>query len=176
MLDRAIRTLAEPSGTLAHVATCSINLSGQSLTDLKVYDYIHQLLKSTGVDPHRLCFEITESSVIANMDVAQQFVGGLRKLGCRFALDDFGSGLSTFDYLKQLEVDYVKLDGQLMHSLTEDIDLQNKVREIVKSASDLQILTIAERVENANTMAVLFQVGVHFMQGHYVHEPEVVLQ
>ena len=174
MLDRAIRTLAEPSGTLAHVATCSINLSGQSLTDLKVYDYIHQLLKSTGVDPHRLCFEITESSVIANMDVAQQFVGGLRKLGCRFALDDFGSGLSTFDYLKQLEVDYVKLDGSLVRDVASSRVSQAMVHAVNYVVHVMGMESIAEFVESDAIIATVRKLSVDYLQGYAIGRPQPI--
>jgi EAL domain-containing protein (putative c-di-GMP-specific phosphodiesterase class I) len=98
----------------------------------------------------------------------------LRKLGLRFALsvwrrqNRLNSGYS--------ETDYIKIDGELMHSLTTDMQMQDSVRQLAAAAEQRKIETIAERVENANAMAVLFQLGVNFMQGHYVHEPEVILQ
>jgi diguanylate cyclase (GGDEF)-like protein/PAS domain S-box-containing protein len=174
VLDRAIRTLADPSSTLAEVATCSINLSGQSLTDLKVYDYIHQLLKKTSIDPHRLCFEITESSMIANMDVAQQFVSGLRKLGCRFALDDFGSGLSTFDYLKQLEVDYVKLDGSLVRDVATSRVSQAMVHAVNYVVHVMGMESIAEFVESDAIIATVRKLSVDYLQGYAIGRPEPI--
>jgi diguanylate cyclase (GGDEF)-like protein/PAS domain S-box-containing protein len=174
VLDKALHTLAEPTGSLANISTCSINLSGQSLTDLKVYDYIHQLLKKTRVDPRRLCFEITESSVIANMDIAQQFVSGLRKVGCRFALDDFGSGLSTFDYLKQLEVDYVKLDGSLVRDVATSRVSQAMVHAINYVVHVMGMKSIAEFVESDAIVATVRKLSVDYLQGYAIGRPEPV--
>ncbi len=174
VLDKALHILAEPSGKLATVTTCSINLSGQSLTDLKVYDYIHQLLKKTRVDPRRICFEITESSVIANMDLAQQFVSGLRKIGCRFALDDFGSGLSTFDYLKQLEVDYVKLDGSLIRDVATSRVSQAMVHAINYVVHVMGMKSIAEFVESDAIIATVRRLSVDYLQGYAIGRPEPI--
>ena len=160
--------------SLAQVSTCSINLSGQSLTDLKVYDYVHQLLNKTRVDPRRLCFEITESSVIANMDVAQQFVSGLRKIGCRFALDDFGSGLSTFDYLKQLEVDYVKLDGSLVRDVVTSRVSQAMVHAINYVVHVMGMESIAEFVESDAIIATVRKLSIDYLQGYAIGRPEPI--
>ena len=110
------------------------------------------------------------------LERAAHFMNELKARGCEFSLDDFGNGLSSFSYLQNLPVDYIKIDGELMHTLMTDNAMQSAVRKIVEAAGKRNIKTIAERVENANAMAVLFQLGLDFMQGHYVHEPEVVLQ
>ena len=98
------------------------------------------------------------------------------KLGIGFALEHYGVDKERFQILDILKPDYVKIDGELMHTLMTDSDLQNSVSKVVAAAKERGIKTIAERVENANAMAVLFQLGLDFMQGHYVHEPEVVLE
>lgn len=174
VLDKALHILADPSGVLSGVSTCSINLSGQSLTDLKVYDYVHHLVKNTGVDPRRICFEITESAVIANMDLAQQFVGGLRKIGCRFALDDFGSGLSTFDYLKQLEVDYVKLDGSLVRDVATSRVSQAMVHAINYVVQVMGMKSIAEFVESDAIIATVRKLSIDYVQGYAIGMPEPI--
>ena len=100
----------------------------------------------------------------------------LRKLGVRFALEHYGIDKNRFQILDILKPNYIKIDGQLMHTLTTDTNMQDSVQKVAAAADQRNIETIAERVENANAMAVLFQLGVNFMQGHYVQEPEVVLQ
>ena len=174
VLDRAVHMLASGTGDVRHLTTCSLNLSGQSLTDLKLYDYIIRLLEETGVNPKRLCFEITESAVIANMEVARQFVNGLRNLGCRFALDDFGSGLSTFDYLKQLEVDYVKLDGSLVRDVATSRVSQAMVHAVNYVTHVMGMKTIAEFVESEQIMQALRKLSVDYAQGYAIGKPSEV--
>ena len=153
-----------------------IRLSRQSVEDDGLIDWIKEIINKTGINARQLVIQLAEQDIVRLVKPVTSLFESLRRIGLGTAIEHFGFDNSRLQMLDALRPDYVKLDGQLMHSLTEDGELQNKVRDIVKRASDLQILTIAERVENANTMAVLFQVGVHFMQGHYVHEPEVVLQ
>ena len=102
--------------------------------------------------------------------------GKLKKIGVGFALEHYGVDCEKFQILDMLKPDYIKVDGELMHSLMTDKDTQSNVERIVQAASERDIKSIAERVENANAMAVLFQLGLDYMQGHYVNEPEVVLQ
>ena len=174
VLDKALHMLASGSADVRQLTTCSINLSGQSLTDLKLYDYILKLLEETKVNPQRICFEITESAVIANMEVARQFVSGLRKIGCRFALDDFGSGLSTFDYLKQLEVDYVKLDGSLVRDIATSRVSQAMVHAVNYVAHVMGMKTIAEFVESEQIMQALRKLSVDYAQGYAIGKPRPV--
>jgi len=172
VLDKALKKLASNDAYMVRLATCTINLSGQSLTDLKLYDYILKLLKETEVDPRRICFEITESAVIANMDIAQQFVNGLRKIGCRFALDDFGSGLRTFDYLKQLNVDYVKLDGSLVRDVATSRVSQAMVHAVNYVAHVMGMKSIAEFVESDATLQTLRDLSVDYAQGYALGKPQ----
>jgi len=171
VLSKALHKLADNDSTVSKILNCSINLSGQSLTDMKLYDYIIKLLKETGVDPRRICFEITESTVIANMEIAREFVKGLRKIGCRFALDDFGSGLSTFDYLKQLDVDYVKLDGSLVRDIATSRVSQAMVHAVNYVAHVMGMKSIAEYVESDEIMQALKKLSVDYAQGYAIGKP-----
>jgi EAL domain-containing protein (putative c-di-GMP-specific phosphodiesterase class I) len=172
VLNRTLRKIATNDDDVAQLATCTINLSGQSLTDLKLYDYILKLLNETEVDPKRICFEITESAVIANMQIARQFVDGLRKIGCRFALDDFGSGLSTFDYLKQLNVDYVKLDGSLVRDVSTSRVSQAMVHAINYVVHVMGMKSIAEFVESDAILKALSKLSVDYAQGYAIARPQ----
>ena len=174
VLDKALHMLASGSADVRQLTTCSLNLSGQSLSDLKLYDYILKLLEETKVNPKRICFEITESAVIANMEVARQFVKGLRKIGCRFALDDFGSGLSTFDYLKQLEVDYVKLDGSLVRDIATSRVSQAMVHAVNYVTHVMGMKTIAEFVESEQILQALGKLSVDYAQGYAIGKPRPV--
>jgi diguanylate cyclase (GGDEF)-like protein/PAS domain S-box-containing protein len=174
VLEKALHLLASGDAEVRQLTTCSLNLSGQSLTDLKLYDYILKLLEETKVNPKRICFEITESAVIANMEVARQFVNGLRKIGCRFALDDFGSGLSTFDYLKQLEVDYVKLDGSLVRDVATSRVSQAMVHAVNYVTHVMGMKTIAEFVESEQIMQALRKLSVDYAQGYAIGKPAPV--
>jgi diguanylate cyclase (GGDEF)-like protein/PAS domain S-box-containing protein len=172
VLKKALQMLAGENPAMQQLTSCSINLSGQSLNDLKLHDYILGLLDETGVDPRRLCFEITESAVIANMEIAREFVNSLRKRGVTFALDDFGSGLSTFDYLKKLNVDYVKLDGSLVRDITTSRVSQAMVHAINYVAHVMGMKTIAEFVESDNIMRALQKLSVDFAQGYAIGKPQ----
>lgn len=154
-----------------HLSTCAINMSGQSLSDMTVFDYIVKQLEETELDPRRICFEITESAVIANMELAREFVNGLRKLGCRFSLDDFGSGLSTFDYLKQLDVDYVKLDGSLVREIATSRISQAMVHAVNYVTHVMGMKSIAEFVESDSIVESLRKVSVDYVQGYAIGKP-----
>ena len=120
--------------------------------------------------------QIPERDAAKYIKQTRALVQHTRKLGIGFALEHYGIATERFQILDILKPDYIKLDGELMHTLTTNTDLQNSVTKVVTAAQERKIKTIAERVENANAMAVLFQLGLDFMQGHYVHEPEVVLE
>jgi len=172
VLDRTLHHLARNGEDTRDIATCSINLSGQSLSDIKMFSFITGLIAETGVDPRRLCFEITESAVIANMDIASQFIHGLRNIGCRFALDDFGSGLSTFDYLKRLPVDYVKLDGILVRDVATSRVSQAMVHAVNYVVHVMGMKSIAEFVESDAIMEALRKLSVDYAQGYAIGKPK----
>ncbi|HEX7082245.1 MAG TPA: sensor domain-containing phosphodiesterase [Gammaproteobacteria bacterium] len=153
-----------------------VRLSQQSLRDGTLFEWLKKELEKRRMPPAKLCVQYPEQDAAKQIKTAKQLVEQLRSVGVAFALEHFGIEKSRFQILDILKPDYIKIDGELMHSLTSDTRMQEHVRHVTELAEARKILTIAERVENANAMAVLFQLGVHFMQGHYVHEPEVVLQ
>ena len=171
VLKNTFGKLVSNDAVSIHLSTCAINLSGQSLSDMSMYDYIVGLLGETDIDPRRICFEITESAVIANMEIAREFVNGLRKLGCRFSLDDFGSGLSTFDYLKQLDVDYVKLDGTLVRDIDTSRVSQAMVHAVNYVTHVMGMKSIAEFVESDNILESLRKLSVDYVQGYAIGKP-----
>lgn len=153
-----------------------VRLSRQSLKDVSLIAWLKQELGKHGIEPGRICLQINEQEAARYIKQTRVMVSKLRKIGLAFALEHYGVEKGRVQILDILKPDYIKIDGELMHSLMTDTSMQDKVRELANAASQRGIETIAERVENANTMAVLFQLGIHYMQGHYVHEPEVVLQ
>jgi len=142
------------------------------LGDEELLENIEALLQANpAVDPARLCFEVTETAAIANLDNAMGFIGRLQALGCRFALDDFGSGLSSFAYLRQLPVNYLKIDGMFVREiLANPVDLA-----LVRSMNDLAHVlgkrTVAEYVDNAEVLEKLREVGVDYAQGYLFGRP-----
>ncbi len=128
------------------------------------------------MDPGKLCLQVPEQEAAKFIKQTQAMVANFQKLGLRFALEHYGIDQKRFQILDILKPNYIKIDGELMHTLTTDTAMQESVRQVALAASQRDIETIAERVENANAMAVLFQLGVNYMQGHYVQEPEVVSQ
>jgi diguanylate cyclase (GGDEF)-like protein/PAS domain S-box-containing protein len=151
--------------------TVAVNLSGTSLNDERFLEYLICELSSTELVPGAMCFEITETAAIANMDNVVYFMRELKNRGCHFALDDFGSGLSSFMYLKTLPVDYLKIDGQFVENVTRDPIDRSMVEAISKVGKAMGIHTIAERVESAEVLAELARLGVGFAQGFHIAKP-----
>jgi diguanylate cyclase (GGDEF)-like protein/PAS domain S-box-containing protein len=151
--------------------TISINLSGASVTDAGFLEYIKDEMESSSVPPGVICFEITETAAIENIEAATEFIHQLKRLGCRFALDDFGSGLSSFAYLKELPVDYLKIDGSFVKDMATDAVDCAMVNAIYQLASVLGIKTIAEFVENDIILKKLADIGVDYAQGYGISKP-----
>ena len=149
----------------------SINVSGQTLGDPSFLEYVVDCLDSTGVAPNRVCFEVTESALIANLATAQRFIEVLHGMGAEFALDDFGSGLGAFSKLKHLPVDYLKIDGSFTRGLAVDAVNQEMVSAMVKLADTLNFQTIAEEVEDQSDFDAVRAMGVDFVQGHVIERP-----
>jgi EAL domain-containing protein (putative c-di-GMP-specific phosphodiesterase class I) len=151
-------------------------MSHQSMQDATLVEWMQSEFESNKLDPSHVCVQTPEQEAAKFIKETKQRVEEFREVGVQFALEHYGIDKNRFQILDILKPNYIKIDGELMHSLTSDMELQESVRKLTAAAGQRKIETIAERVENANEMAVLFQLGVHFMQGHYVHEPEVVLQ
>jgi diguanylate cyclase (GGDEF)-like protein/PAS domain S-box-containing protein len=157
---------------LDNLSLCAINISGHSLVNGELLEFIIEQFRRVPVPPEKICFEITETAAISNLAHASRFIAVLGQLGCRFALDDFGSGFSSFGYLKRLPVNYLKIDGVFVQGMAKyPIDYA-----MVKSINDighvLGKITIAEFVENQDIVAKLRQIGVDYMQGYYLGTPK----
>jgi len=149
----------------------SINLSGKAFEDAGLLPMIQNQLTATGLDPTWITFEITETAAIANLAAAETFIAALKDIGCQFALDDFGSGFSSFAYLKHLPVDKLKIDGAFVKGMAHSSVDQAMVESMNQIAHALGKQTIAECVENAETLQILQQIGVDRVQGNYVGRP-----
>jgi len=150
----------------------TINLSGSTLGDEQTLAYILSMIKENGSPADRICFEITETAAIANFANALNFINTLKHKGCKFALDDFGSGLSSFAYLKNLPVDYLKIDGSFVRDITFDKTDKAIVKSIIEIGHTLGLKTIAEFVENDDILAQLEEMGVDYVQGYAIGRPE----
>ena len=148
-----------------------INLSGQSLCDAGFMEFITNEFAISNLDPERFTFEITETSAIANFSYAVKFINTLRQLGCQFALDDFGSGLSSFAYLKNMPVNYLKIDGTFVTGMLTDTTDAAFLEAIHQIAGIMGIDTIAEYVENKETLDRLHEIGITYAQGFYLDQP-----
>jgi EAL domain-containing protein (putative c-di-GMP-specific phosphodiesterase class I) len=130
-------------------------------------------ISAKGLDPGRICFEITESAVIANLNKARGFIHALRQMGCQFSLDDFGSGLSSFGYLKNLEVDFLKIDGMFIKSIASSQIDRAMVESINHIGHVMGLHTIAEFAEDDEIIAILGEIGIDYAQGYGVAKPEL---
>ncbi|MGQ0585904.1 MAG: putative bifunctional diguanylate cyclase/phosphodiesterase [Gammaproteobacteria bacterium] len=163
------QALARDSGLCQH--RFGINLSADSLRDPQLLAFVRGALVRHGVPPAMVYFELTESAAIANLGAAAGFMRGLRELGCAFALDDFGSGMSSFTWLKQLPVDLLKIDGGFIREIVHNPVDQAIVRAVLAVGAQLGIPLIAEYVETAAIRAALRELGVHYGQGHAIARP-----
>ena len=146
----------------------SVNLSGPSMNDDTLHQFIIDQFVDNGIDPARICFEITETAAIRNLPKAQDLMARLKLLGCRFSLDDFGSGLSSFGYLKSLPVDFLKIDGSFIRGIADNPVHRAMVEAIHKVGRVIGIQTIAEFVEDAVTLDVVNNIGIDYAQGYAV--------
>jgi EAL domain-containing protein (putative c-di-GMP-specific phosphodiesterase class I) len=153
-----------------------VRLSRQSIVDRSTIGWMQREFDERNFDCSRLVTQLPERDAARHIKQTRDMVRKLKKLGVGFAIEHYGIDQARFQILDILTPDYIKIDGELMHTLMTDTGMQEAVQRIVAAAAERDIKSIAERVENANAMAVLFQLGLDYMQGHYVHEPEVVLQ
>lgn len=171
--EQGKRLLAAMERTSA--SHCAINLSGASLNDDKFLAFLEEALQRTAIAGSKLCFEITETVAVNNFDRIREVMLSFKQFGCKFALDDFGSGMSSFSYLKNLPVDYLKIDGSLIQHIVEDAADFAMVEAIHRVGSVLGLKTIAEFVESEATLQRLCDIGVDYAQGFAIHRPEPLL-
>lgn len=173
VVSHAFSVLAQRQGSQDSdpIATCAINLSGPTFGDQAFLGYVREQLAHFHIPPQQICFEITETSAIANLGSAMHFIRELKILGCRFSLDDFGAGMSSFAYLKHLPVDYLKIDGSFVKDMLEDPIDRAMVESINQIGHVMGKLTIAEFVETPEIMLALAEVGVDYAQGYGIAKP-----
>jgi diguanylate cyclase (GGDEF)-like protein len=153
------------------LSSCAINLSGATLSDDDFIDYVRWQFDLYRVPPGMICFEITETSAIANLSSAKRFIQALKKLGCRFSLDDFGTGMSSFSYLKHLPVDYIKIDGSFVTEMLNSKVDRAMVEAIAHIAKVMGKRTVAEFVESNDILQALREIGVDYGQGYAIGNP-----
>lgn len=173
-IDRyVVRTLLDYLAKHPEAKTSyAVNLSGRTLAEPDFLNFVAEQLAFHQISANRLCFEITETAAINDLQSARRMVEGLRELGCRFFLDDFGSGMCSFAYLKQLPVDYLKIDGSFIRNMLTDSDDLVIVNAVAQIARDLRRQTVAEFVESDLLLERLRSIGVDYAQGYAIHVPE----
>jgi PAS domain S-box-containing protein len=152
-----------------------VRLSRDSVSDPGLLPWLELQLKSTLADAHLLCLQVTEDVAAQHMHQTEQLARGLRARGVKFALEHFGTGRDSQNLFNSLPLDFVKIDGSLMQGLGSSIELQQKIKALADAAKRHKVQTVAERIEDANTMAVVWQLGVQYIQGYFVHAPEEVV-
>jgi len=150
----------------------AINIAGQTLADVEFLEFVVDCFDHTGASPGDICFEVTESSVVASLDHARRFIQVLHGMGCEFALDDFGSGLSSFANLKTLPMDYLKIDGSFIRNLAVDTVNQAVVAAMIDLSRSLNFRVVAEQVEDQSSLDTVKRMGIDFVQGFIVGRPQ----
>ncbi len=176
VVSHVVETLVYRGEPGSEPYTLAVNLSGTTLNDARFLDFVLDELAGSAVPAGALCFEITETAAIANLGQVVAFMRALKARGCRFSLDDFGTGLSSLMYLKNLPVDYVKIDGQFVRNVTRDRADEAVVEAIARMARAFGIEAIAERVESRDAMRRLGELGVAYAQGFFVAVPQSVAE
>jgi diguanylate cyclase (GGDEF)-like protein/PAS domain S-box-containing protein len=171
VVNTALAAIAGGEIKLPGNRSCAINLSAQTLADDAFLGFVVDTLDHTGVSPAAICFEVTERAILANLQQAQRFVEVLHGIGCEFSLDDFGSGLGSFSNLKELPIDYLKIDGTYTRNLTGDEVNQEMVSAMIKLARKMEFRVVAEQVEFQEDFDWLRDSGIDFIQGRFVDAP-----
>ena len=171
VIENTFKAIAE---NIQDLETCySINLSGLTLADRDIFDKVVVLFDCYKISPHRICFEITETSAITHLKSALHFMDNMIDFGCSFSLDDFGSGLSSFSYLQKLHVNVIKIDGAFVRDMDNNEVNRIFVENIKRIANAMNKKTVAEFVENAEIEALLTEIGIDYGQGYHIHKPEL---
>ena len=175
VVKRAIGTLAEHRAKGVDTQFF-IKISGPTLQDADLIAYIQTCIKEARLPGDALIFEIAEKTASQQLKYAKAFVKTLQELHCKTALEHFGAGPNSFQLLKHLPVDYLKIDGSFIHNLASDNDNQAMVKSILDTANSMNKQCIAEYVQDAHSLAVLWQSGIHYIQGNFLQEPSEVLE
>ncbi|MES9822423.1 MAG: bifunctional diguanylate cyclase/phosphodiesterase [Candidatus Thiodiazotropha sp.] len=170
VVNAAVKKLALLQQT-GYTGMFTINLSGQTVTNKQLIEDIETLVVNSAIDPGKVIFEITETSAVSNLMSANEMITRLSALGCSFALDDFGSGFSSFSHLKNLPVDFIKIDGLFVRGVATDPSDRAIVHSINDIAHSLGKETIAEYVEDAAILRFLYESGINYVQGHFLSPP-----
>lgn len=177
VLSKFFKSFAKSGAITSHLRHLyAINLSGASVNDDQFINFLKQQFQLYQIPPQQICFEITETVAIANLNKAAQLIRELRAMGCRFALDDFGSGMSSFTYLKHLPVDYLKIDGSFIKDIVNDPIAASMVEAINSIGHVMGIKTIAEFVADQNILDKVKEIGVDYAQGYAISPPQPLLQ
>ncbi|MBI5492263.1 MAG: EAL domain-containing protein [Deltaproteobacteria bacterium] len=171
IIKKTLELMSE-AGRKGKSFTFSINLSGKDMMDEDLISFIQHAVSETGADPGRIVFEITETAAVFDIDRAVKFVKALKSIGCHFSLDDFGVGFTSFTYLKELDVDYIKIDGSFIRDLNKNRNDQLFVKAIADVARGMGIKSVAEFVESDETLKLVKKLGVDYAQGYYIGKPE----
>jgi EAL domain-containing protein (putative c-di-GMP-specific phosphodiesterase class I) len=176
-LDRAVvSTCLHQVSRLPDETGVAINLSGKSIGDPSLLHLIETTIHDLKINPSRIIFELTETAAFYNLDEVRHFVSRIKALGCRFALDDFGVGFSSFYYIKELDFDYLKLDGSFIKNLPKNRNDQVFVRAMVEISKVFGLMVIAEWVEDQETEILLREFSVSYGQGYYFGKPMPLAQ
>ena len=171
VVDNLLSWAAANQHVWQQLALVSVNLSATSLQDKEFMTWLELRLMSEPLLVGRLCFEITETAAVSQVEQATALIELLKPLGCKLALDDFGSGFSSFAYLKELDVDFVKIDGQFVRHVCDNAKDKAIVNAICQLSRDMHFQTIAEFVENEDISELLANIGVDYAQGYAVSQP-----
>ena len=175
VVQTALAALGRGALRVAPEHSIAINLSGQTLGDTQFLEFVVDCLDRTGVSPTQVCFEVTENSVIANIEYARRFIGVLHGMGCKFALDNFGRGMGSFSNLKNLTMDFLKIDGSFIRNLARDSVNQAMVTAMIKLARTLNFKVVAEQVEDEAALDAVRKMGVDYVQGYLIARPQPLL-
>jgi EAL domain-containing protein (putative c-di-GMP-specific phosphodiesterase class I) len=172
VVNQAIELLKPHAELLAeNPVVFTINFSGQSLRDSGFTDYVANLIEQSGINPAALCFELTESATVGNLQQAEVLMRRLRKLGCGIALDDFGTGLSSLAYLRSLPITMLKIDGSFVRDVLKDPKTESMIQTVAQLARAMQLVTVAEYVETEEIRHRIAQLGVDYAQGFAIGRP-----
>ena len=153
-----------------------VRISEQSVTDRSFAPWLKTIVAKSGVNSKSLCFQVPEETALRYLKAVMQTAAAVRAMGCLFALEHVGNSEQSIKLVNGVPLDFAKIDGALITNLSSDSDAHARASALVEAARSRGVRTVAEKVQDANTMAALWQLGISFMQGHYVHEPEVILQ